>query len=135
VSEPKNITLEQRFFKWREWNQDSTAILTFTDVEFVAAFGPFKQAERHKFLTIDYEEGVMYATAKDGSILKRCKFTLLPTPEGNEPVVLTAKEYAALQRDRLTLNLLREHGVDNWPGYGDALSEVDGEVELPESEP
>jgi hypothetical protein len=39
-------------------------------------------------------------------------------------VTISKEEYESLLKDSETLNALRNHGVDNWDGYEDAISEL-----------
>lgn len=40
-----------------------------------------------------------------------------------ETITITKKEYEELSNDSLLLSFLEGHGVDNWQGYDDAISE------------
>jgi hypothetical protein len=50
-------------------------------------------------------------------------------PVTGEVVTITKKEYEELVKDSEFLNALRAQGVDNWDGYGDALSSIWGDDE------
>lgn len=43
-----------------------------------------------------------------------------------EMITISLKEYEDLKEDSLTLQKLESYGVDNWCGYGDALSDSEG---------
>ncbi|HLO11549.1 MAG TPA: hypothetical protein VK190_04770 [Pseudoneobacillus sp.] len=40
-----------------------------------------------------------------------------------ETVTISKKEYESLLQDSRKLNRLEAYGVDNWVGYGDAMSD------------
>ena len=44
-------------------------------------------------------------------------------------VTITAKEYEELKKAQATLDALEAGGVDNWEGYGEALSSLPDEDE------
>ena len=44
-------------------------------------------------------------------------------------VTITQKEYDALSKAARELDALEEFGVDNWGGYGDAMTSLEDEEE------
>jgi hypothetical protein len=53
-----------------------------------------------------------------------------PIMPESKTVTISAKEYATLLADSKKLGYLEAYGVDNWEGYGEAMTELyDGEDE------
>jgi hypothetical protein len=59
--------------------------------------------------------------------------TELKSADANKPaeemITIRLSEYEELQKDSEFLNTLRNHGVDNWDGYGFALEELQDDDE------
>ncbi|WP_315729922.1 hypothetical protein [Bradyrhizobium sp. SZCCHNRI2010] len=49
-------------------------------------------------------------------------------PNGSKEVTIPKSEYEALIQASIKLSCLEKHGVDNWTGYDDAMSDFREEV-------
>jgi len=61
--------------------------------------------------------------AEKGEDLRGCIGKINAALQPNT-VTISKEEYEGLLKDSETLNALRNHGVDNWDGYDDAISEL-----------